>query len=286
MTVQQNLEGSTLIERTFDEEDKTAADDQFTPSSLDDQETTVCCDDPPLSPSAVILASLGSGSDFPSTEHRSLPSLEAKNAKESDSSTVHSVPLTQILITADMLFEQFPPLPTQNSSTQETPIRQPPSDTDNPFNSTTPPPSPNSVSLGIDEILGPSSVCFTCSDPSNRLSDDEAEMLMEQSLETVVLPNDGSSDRDFTDETEKESVDIPLEELRGRKRHQMLTPSLGVGAAVIVGIAAVMLYSVDHGFYLSRPQSGGNRFIKEWRDAAQWVGMLVLDAGERIVGGL
>ncbi len=106
---------------------------------------------------------------------------------------------------------------------------------------------------------------------------------MEQSLETVVLPNDGSSDRDFTDETEKESVDMPLEKLRSRKQREIFTPTFGVGAAVIVGIAAVMLYSVDRGFYSSRPQS---RSIKEWKDVAQWVGTLVLDAGGRIVGGL
>lgn len=276
ITVQQ---GSSLIE-DVDAEDRTVTDDQVAPSSLSDQETMVC-DDPPSHPSAAILVSFESGAEsWPANGDRSSPRPEAESTRGSDP---HLVPLTQILFAADMLFEQYPPLPTENPST---PVTSSLPATDTPSNSASSPPSSTPVSLRIDEILGPSSVCFTWSTGlSDGLSDEEAEKFMEQPLETVVLPNDGSSDRDFTEKESEKSVDTPSEELRRRKQRQIITPSFGVGAAVVIGIAAVMLYSVDRGFYSSRSQSGGSRSLKEWTDIAQWVGVLVLDAGERIVGG-
>ncbi|KAF8331478.1 rab-GTPase-TBC domain-containing protein [Cantharellus anzutake] len=270
----QSLDSSTLIE-SLSTEENTRVDIQVASSEPNDRSADHL--GPPLSHIAPILTSSPSA-DFgsPNTDQgsplqRGMETTEATNYSTANS---YPVPLTRILTTADALYQKYPPLPYKHPPAQATPSNPTRTESDTPHL-----PSTNSISLRIDEILGPSSVCFTWfPNAMQELSDKEAEQLIEQPLETVVLPNDGSSDRDFTENMEEErdkSAEMGRNKgLPERKQRQLIIPSIGIGAAIIVGIAAVMLYS--------SPQR--NSGLKGWRDLTQWARTLVLDPGVGIVG--
>lgn len=179
---------------------------------------------------------------------------------EGESRKTSSIPLATLLQAADDLYERFPPLaaaPPDFASAFE-PLADADS-VDSDFSEKTSSPTSPTASLlsiprptlDIGSVFGPTSVLFTWSeDPAQLLSDDAAEQLVADGLEGVCEVYDGASDRDLHEgePPSKEKDGVESEEERHRReerRKELIRSGVGLGVALLVGLSAVVLYSVD-----------------------------------------
>lgn len=202
------------------------------------------------------------------------------------SSNVSLLTLSSLLIRAEELYNRFPPLPPPsiNDSTHDDDQSSHTEVEDEEKASPI-------ASLNVSEILGRNSVMLTWREDSSQLfTDDEAEKIVLESLPDVVFDYDGSSDRAMSDDGEWDTKEVDAENERRRKhqqalrRRQLMTSVVGVSAAVLVGVTAIVLYSVDRSLSNANGGNGGGRTLADWHRMASWAGGLILDAGEQIVG--
>lgn len=185
-------------------------------------------------------------------------SVSSAAATLPDPSSKTSVSLSSLLFVADDLYKRYPPMPSSGED-------EPPS-------------------LDIGNVLGPSSVLFTWSqDPNQMLSNEEAEKIVRDGLSGVVLENDGSSEIDIAEEEEKNWKE--QEERRVKRewdramRKRIVKSGLGVTVAVLVGLAAIALYSMER----SANGNSNGKSIQEWRKSLGWVGGMLLGIGDRVI---
>jgi hypothetical protein len=201
--------------------------------------------------------------------HRPSTEQSTSGGEAPDNPWTTPIPLTTLLKASDDLYTRFPPVQRVVSTDPEKSSRD----------------LSSARSLNVSEVFGPTSVVFTWTeDMATMLTDDEAERIVSDGLVNVVLPSDDQSDTEDTNEWEKTSS-IPGSENEDReqamKRRRLVTSAVGISAAVLVGLAAIVLYSVDRSI-----SSREGKSFKEWHQAAALAGGVVLDLGEWIVGGL
>jgi len=198
--------------------------------------------------------------------HNPMIQYPASPSEISETSSTAQIPLFTLLKVADDLYRRFPPTPLVSTTDYEkSSVDEGPS------------------SLDISEIFGPTSVVFTwAEDSTSMISDEEAERIVFEGLTGVVFPSDGQSDAGSGDEWEK----VPLvahpdidERERAMRQRRLVRNTVGITAAVLVGVAAVVLYSVDRS-----TSSNGRRTLRGWQRAITWAGRIVFDVGERIAG--
>lgn len=259
-------DGSTA---EMDLEDTTAV--SMSAESHADDETVFGDDDP--NPSSIPLPS--SSRDHAKSPHEPVESIKEHSEEKPRSSTSSpsspitsshtSVTLSSLLLTADELYKRYPPTePLASSNEKDKGV--------------------SSTSLDITTVLGPTSVLFTWSeDPDMMLSNDDAEAIVRDGLPGVVLENDGSSDFGAEEEEEKRWKEQEhrrvTREWDRAMRKRIVKGGLGVTVAVLVGLAAIALYSMER----SASGNSNGKSVQEWRRSLGWIGGVLLSAGDRFI---